>query len=144
MPIGAFIASQELMSVFKEDPFLGHITTFGGHPVCAAAALATLESILEEKLIENVAVKEQLFNYRLGGHPAIKAMRSHGLMMAIELNNYSEVKSVIDFCIKKGLISDWFLFASNCVRIAPPLIITLEEINKACDILILALETINK
>jgi len=118
---------------------LGHITTFGGHPVCCAASLATLKALLRENYIAEVKQKEALF-HQLLVHPAIKAIRSHGLIMAVELTDFNFTKNVIDKCIDKGLITDWFLFADNCLRIAPPLIITEEQIREACTII---LEAIN-
>lgn len=135
MPIGAFISSKQIMSVFKTNPLLGHITTFGGHPVCCAAALATLEVLLEEKIIETIAAKEQLFKQILV-HPLIIQVRSIGLMIAVEFENFAVLKSIIDQCIEKGLITDWFLHCDNAMRIAPPLSISLEQIKQSCQIII--------
>ncbi|MCU0469485.1 MAG: aspartate aminotransferase family protein [Arcicella sp.] len=131
MPIGAFIASQQTMSVFKNNPILGHITTFGGHPVSCAASLATLNVILEEKLLPQVNHKAQIFRDLLV-HPKIKEVRNQGLMMAVEFEDFETLKPIIDRAIEKGVITDWFLFCDNSMRIAPPLIITEEEIRKAC------------
>jgi acetylornithine/succinyldiaminopimelate/putrescine aminotransferase len=131
MPIGAFIANQRVMSVFKNNPILGHITTFGGHPVSAAASLATLNVIYEEKLIDNVINKAQVFRDLLI-HKKIKEVRNQGLMMAVEFENFDTLKPIIDRAIEKGIITDWFLFCDNSMRIAPPLTITEEEIRKAC------------
>lgn len=139
MPIGAFIASRELMEVFQDNPFLGHITTFGGHPVCSAAALATLQVLLRENYIQEVPKKEALF-LDLLKHPAIKNIRSAGLMIALEFEDFAFNQRVIKNCIEGGLITDWFLFASNCLRIAPPLIISEEEIRKACAIILESIE----
>lgn len=138
MPIGAFISSSETMKVFQDNPFLGHITTFGGHPVTAAASLATLKVLLRENYIEEVPSKEKLLLERLK-HPAIKTIRSKGLMMALEFEDFDATKKVIDKCIAGGLITDWFLFASNCLRIAPPLPITEDELHFACDVILNAL-----
>ena len=118
---------------------LGHITTFGGHPVCCAGGLAALEVILNEQLIETVAEKEALFR-KLLVHPAIKQVRGKGLMLAIELESFELNKQIIDRCIANGIITDWFLHCSNSMRIAPPLIITLEQITKACAVIIEAVE----
>jgi acetylornithine/succinyldiaminopimelate/putrescine aminotransferase len=135
MPIGAFIANHEVMGVFKNNPILGHITTFGGHPVSAAASLATLNVILEENLLEQVNYKAQIFKDLLV-HPKIKEVRNQGLMMAVEFEDFNALKPIIDRAIEKGIITDWFLFCDNSMRIAPPLIITEEEIRKACNIIL--------
>lgn len=139
MPIGAFVTSKEIMSVIKDNPFLGHITTFGGHPVCCAAALASLKVIHENKLFEEVSTKEQLFLSKLK-HAKIKKIHSAGLMMALYLESFEEVQKVIHHCLANGLITDWFLFANNCIRIAPPLIISEQEIIESCAIICDGLE----
>jgi acetylornithine/succinyldiaminopimelate/putrescine aminotransferase len=135
MPIGAFIANQKVMSVFKNNPILGHITTFGGHPVSCAASLATLEVIYEEKLLENVKRKAQIFRDLLI-HDKIKEVRNQGLMMAVEFEDFDTLKPIIDRAIEEGIITDWFLFCDNSMRIAPPLIITEQEIVKACKVIL--------
>jgi acetylornithine/succinyldiaminopimelate/putrescine aminotransferase len=135
MPIGAFIANQKVMSVFKNNPILGHITTFGGHPVSCAASLATLNVILEENLLEKVKDKAQIFKDLLV-HEKIKEVRNQGLMMAVEFENFDMLKPIIDRAIEGGIITDWFLFCDNSMRIAPPLIITEEEIRKACNVIL--------
>lgn len=132
MPLGAFISSQELMQNLMHDPVLGHITTFGGHPVSCAAGMATMQVLLNEKLVEEVNAKEKLFHSLLR-HPAIKAVRSKGLLIAVELDGASHVLSTLRACLEKGLFSDWFLFAPECIRVAPPLTITNAEIEIACD-----------
>ena len=134
MPLGAFIADINIMGTLKEDPVLGHITTFGGHPICCAAGKAAFEVLLEEKLLAHVFEKEQLFRSQLQ-HPLIKAIRSRGLMMALEFESETVCKKVIEACLAKGVFTDWFLFAAHCLRIAPPLTITKEEINQASMIL---------
>jgi acetylornithine/N-succinyldiaminopimelate aminotransferase len=139
MPVGAFISSNRIMGALKENPILGHITTFGGHPVCCAAGLAALEVLLNENLIEQVDNKEKLFRELLI-HPAIKEVRGKGLMLAVELENFDLNKKIIDRCIENGVVVDWFLHCSNSMRIAPPLIITHDEIRKACGVI---LEAIN-
>lgn len=141
MPLGAFVASHELMQAFTDKPVLGHITTFGGHPVCCAAGMEAMQVLLDEELTDNVSAKEQLFR-RLLVHPAIKAVRSKGLLMAVELESMDAVLKTLQQALYKGLFSDWFLFASNCIRIAPPLTITEEEIEKACSILLESLSAI--
>ena len=141
MPIGAFISSKEIMSVLSENPILGHITTFGGHPVSCAAGLATLNTILTENLVTDVEKKGQLFKTLLK-HPAIKQVRGKGLMLAVEFDSYETNKRIIDACIADGIITDWFLHCSNSMRIAPPLIITEEEIKEACRIILKNIDVI--
>jgi acetylornithine/N-succinyldiaminopimelate aminotransferase len=139
MPIGAFISSGEIMRTLTNNPVLGHISTFGGHPVCCSAAIASLDVICQEKLIADVEKKERLFR-RLLNHPKIKAINGRGLLLALEFESYEQNKAIIDICIKNGLISDWFLFAPHCMRIAPPLIITEEQITEACSIIVNAID----
>jgi acetylornithine/N-succinyldiaminopimelate aminotransferase len=134
MPMGAFIASHDMMWSLTENPVLGHITTFGGHPVCCAAGMAGMLALLYEDVTAGVAEKETLFRSLLT-HPAIKHVRSKGLLMAVELETAAQVSQTLQRCLKAGLFSDWFLFAANCVRIAPPLTITHDEIRQACGIL---------
>ncbi len=135
MPLGAFIADKELMWKLTENPVLGHITTFGGHPVCCAAGMAAMQVLLEEKLVDTVFDKEILFRTLLH-HSKIIAVRSRGLMMAVEFDSFETNKRIIDACIAQGVLTDWFLFASQCMRIAPPLTITDEEIRQACAVII--------
>jgi acetylornithine/N-succinyldiaminopimelate aminotransferase len=139
MPVGAFVAPVEIMSAFKENPILGHITTFGGHPVCCAAGLAALEVLLSENLLDGVEAKNQLFHKQLT-HPAIKGIRGKGLMLAIEFESFELNKKIIDRCIANGVITDWFLHCSNSMRIAPPLIITHEQIIDACAVIFEAID----
>lgn len=140
MPIGAFISSHEIMSALKENPILGHITTFGGHPVSCAAGLANLEVILEENLINDVEIKESLFKKYLQ-HPEIKEIRGKGLMLSIQLSSFKQVEYVSNYCSDKGIIIDWFLHCDTAMRIAPPLIISEEEIKIACTIVLEALDS---
>jgi len=137
--LGAFIADRQRMWALTGDPVLGHITTFGGHPVCCAAGLASMEVLLEEGWIGEVARKEALFR-KLLVHPSIRDIRSCGLLMAVEFDSFEINKRVIDKCIEKGLLTDWYLFAPQCLRIAPPLLITDEEIRKACEIILASLD----
>lgn len=134
MPLGAFVASRERMMQLTDGPVLGHITTFGGHPVCCAAGLAGLEALLSEGLIRDVQRKADLLTSHLV-HPRIRAVRSAGLLMAVEFESFEENKRIIDRCIEKGLLTDWFLFAAHCMRIAPPLTISDEQIDDACRII---------
>lgn len=135
MPLGAFVADKALMMQLAENPVLGHITTFGGHPVCCAAGLASFEMLIQEKLYEDVARKAGLFLSALQ-HAKIQAVRNVGLLMAVEFENFETNKKIIDAIIARGALTDWFLFASSCLRICPPLTITDEEIERACHIIL--------
>lgn len=139
MPMGAFVSDKKIMDSFTNNPVLGHINTFGGHPVCCAAGMAAFQVLLEERLIDNVTSKEQLF-LSLLQHPDINSIRSRGLMLAVEFGTYEQNKAIIDVCIEKGVFTDWFLFASNCLRIAPPLTISEKEIRESCAIILSAIE----
>jgi acetylornithine/N-succinyldiaminopimelate aminotransferase len=131
LPLGAFIASKSLMDAFTGNPVLGHISTFGGHPLSCAAGLAAMNVLLEEELTVHVAEKEKLFRELLI-HPNIRSVRSAGLLIAVEFDNFETNKLIIDACISAGLLTDWFLFARNCLRIAPPLTISHVEIAEVC------------
>jgi len=135
MPLGAFIGDQKLMSVFTDNPVLGHITTFGGHPVCCAAGFAALKALLDEGMINQVKEKEQLFRSLLV-HKKIRSIRSFGLWLALEFDSFETNRKIIDHCIRNGVLTDWFLFASNCLRISPPLVISKEQIETACAVLL--------
>ncbi len=139
LPLGAFIATKKIMDSFTDQPVLGHITTFGGHPLSCAAGLAAMNVLIKEKLLVSVAEKEKLFLKRLV-HPSIKSVRSAGLLIAVEFENFEINKRIIDGCIREGLLTDWFLFASGCIRIAPPLTITFEEIEEICRIILVNAE----
>lgn len=140
MPLGAFIADRKIMYELADHPVLGHITTFGGHPVSCAAGLAALRVLQEEKLIDQVETKGQLFETLLN-HPKIKSIRRKGLMIAIEFDSFEQNKKIIDRCIEHGLMTDWFLFAPHCMRIGPPLIITEDEIRQACVIILKSIDS---
>jgi acetylornithine/succinyldiaminopimelate/putrescine aminotransferase len=135
MPLGAFVSDRKLMQALSDNPVLGHITTFGGHPVCCASGMAAMQVLLEEGMMNDVKRKEQLFRSLLK-HPKIRAVRSFGLWLAIEFDSFETNKKVIHHCIAEGVLADWFLFAANCLRISPPLMISEEEIEKACEILL--------
>lgn len=143
MPIGAFMANESIMRTLSYEPVLGHITTFGGHPVSCAASLATINYIQEANLLASIEVKLNLFKELLI-HPIIQEVRGVGLMIAVEMKDFKTVKAVIDTCIANGLITDWFLFCDNALRIAPPLVITQEEIKMACNILLQAIDKVYK
>ena len=134
MPIGAFISTWELMNLLTFEPKLGHITTFGGHPINCAASLATLEHLLSTDIMQEVAEKEQLFRTYLK-HPKIKEIRGKGLMLAIEFEDEELVKKVVEQSLKKGLILFYFLFTKTAIRITPPLTISDKEIIEGCKII---------
>jgi acetylornithine/succinyldiaminopimelate/putrescine aminotransferase len=139
MPIGAFAAPREIMKVLGYDPPLGHITTFGGHPVSCAASLATLRFLKGSDTIANVKAKEDLLRSKLI-HPKIKELRSAGMLMAIEVGNFEQLRKVQMAALGKGVITDWFLFNDRSLRIAPPLTIADEEIEFACNVLLECLD----
>jgi acetylornithine/N-succinyldiaminopimelate aminotransferase len=134
MPLGAFIASREVMDVISHNPMLGHITTFGGHPISCAAALASLEFILEEQLHAKVNEKAALFRECLQ-HPAIREIRGLGLMMSLQLDSFAQVEEVSKYCAANGVMIDWFLHCETALRLAPPMIISDEEIRMACKVI---------
>jgi acetylornithine/N-succinyldiaminopimelate aminotransferase len=139
MPLGAFVADKKLMDALSCNPMLGHINTFGGHPVCCAAGLAAFNVLLDEKLIAGVKEKEQLF-ISLLQHPKIQKVNSCGLMLAVYFESFEMNKKIIDELILQGVFTDWFLFASNCLRIVPPLVITPDEIKSACTTILQVLD----
>ncbi len=141
MPLGAFIADKAMMDSFTKNPVLGHITTFGGHPICCAAGMSAMKAILEEGMIKSVKEKAELFSSLLI-HPNIKAVHSFGLWLAVEFDSFETNKRVIDKCIEEGVLTDWFLFASDCLRISPPLIISEEHIKKACNSILQACDNL--
>ncbi len=141
MPLGALVGSKEQLAAFTANPVLGHITTFGGHPVCCAAGLAAMKVLLKEDLIRQVKEKAALFKKQLR-HKNIRAFRQSGLLMAIELDTPQQVAKVVDHCIRHGVLTDWFLFAPHCIRLAPPLVISNKEIERACKILLEGISTL--
>lgn len=141
MPIGAFISSREIMQSLMHDPVLGHITTFGGHPLSAAAALATINVIQEDKLIPDVEAKAELFKKGLV-HDKIRSIRNKGLMMAVEFESFEVLKPIIDEAVDGGVVTDWFLFCDHSMRISPPLTIKNEQIMEACKIIVQAIEKV--
>ena len=138
LPLGAFIADREVMNHLTDNPVLGHITTFGGHPLCCAAGLAAFSALIEEKMVDTVGKNERLFKSLLH-HSMIRSINSFGLWMAIEFQNFGQCKGVIDYCIEGGVLTDWFLFNAHSLRISPPLVITEAEIRQACHIICQAL-----
>ena len=135
MPIGAFTSSSEIMDTLSDNPKMGHITTFGGNPVIAAAALATLQELIEGDLVEQTLQKEQLFR-KLLVHPLIEEIRGRGLMLAPILKSEKIVNELVIRAQAKGLILFWLLFEGKAVRITPPLTISMDEIKKGCGIII--------
>jgi acetylornithine/N-succinyldiaminopimelate aminotransferase len=134
MPLGAFIANKNLMDQLTDNPVLGHITTFGGHPVSCVAGKAAMEVLLEEKLVDGVEDKNALFLEKLN-HPSIKGVHHAGLWLAVEFESAEICKKIIDKCIINGVLTDWFLFASDCLRISPPLTISEDEIKNSCKVI---------
>jgi acetylornithine/N-succinyldiaminopimelate aminotransferase len=139
MPLGAFIADKKIMDALTHNPVLGHINTFGGHPVSCAAGLAALEVLIEEKWIDTVAEKSKRFVTQLV-HPKIERVSHRGLMIAVHFSSFEFNKKLIDRLLEKGIFTDWFLFASNALRIAPPLTITQAEIDEACHLILQTLD----
>jgi acetylornithine/N-succinyldiaminopimelate aminotransferase len=131
MPMGAFVSSRERMQLLTHDPVLGHITTFGGHPVPCAAGLAALEVLLEEHLPENAQRMGELFKELLV-HPAIMEVRGTGLMLAVDLGDADQVQRVVKGCLEQGVLGFWFLSCPTAFRIAPPLVINEEQVRTAC------------
>jgi acetylornithine/succinyldiaminopimelate/putrescine aminotransferase len=131
MPMGAFLASRPIMNTLSDNPILGHITTFGGHPVACAAGHAAFNVLLEEKLMDTVSSKSELFKQLLI-HPKIKQVHGMGLLLAVELDSFDIVNACIQQMLDQNLFADWFLYAPHCLRICPPLTITNQEIELAC------------
>ncbi len=133
LPLGAFISSQKMMHVLSHDPILGHLTTFGGHPLSCAASLAAFKIIEEEKLIEKASIQGKKIKDKLRDHPAIREVRGRGLMLAIDLNDPERLLTAVGDCRKEGLLVDWFLFNDRSLRLAPPIIISDEEVDILCE-----------
>jgi acetylornithine/succinyldiaminopimelate/putrescine aminotransferase len=141
MPLGAFISSHKLMSTLTVAPVLGHITTFGGHPVSCAAGKKAFEILTEQNWIDTVAAKSELLQSLLV-HPAIVQMQGIGLWFSLKFSSDMLAQKVAHTCVQNGLITDWFLFAPNCIRVAPPLIITETEIRAACGIILQSIDQV--
>ena len=135
MPLGAFVSSQEIMSTLTHNPVLGHITTFGGHPVCCAAGLAAMKFLQDNKIVEDVERKGALYEELLKDHPAVKEIRRAGLLLAIELGESEKLYKIMDLFIERGILSDWFLFCDTAFRISAPLVISDEEIRDSVRII---------
>ena len=141
MPLGAFISGHKLMRTLTVAPVLGHITTFGGHPVSCAAGKKALEILLEEKYMDTVAAKSELLQSLLV-HPAILKMQGIGLWFSLQFSSDMRAQKVAHICVQNGVITDWFLFAPDCIRVAPPLIITETEIRAACRIILASIDQV--
>jgi acetylornithine/succinyldiaminopimelate/putrescine aminotransferase len=139
LPIGAFVADKKIMRTLTHDPMLGHITTFGGNPVCCASALATLEVLENEKLLATVEEKGKLFE-KLLQHQHIQALRRFGLLFAVDFDSAERVNRIVEYAKQKGVICYWFLSHPNSFRIAPPLTISEEQIRESCEVIIEAIE----
>jgi len=143
MPMGAFVANSNMMKTLSFDPMLGHITTFGGHPVNCAAGIATLEVLTNNNLIKNAENKGQLIEDELK-HPSIIEIRRKGLFFAIQMESFEIVQKVVNTCLEKGVIVFWFLSSNDSFRIAPPLTISEEEIAISCKLIVESIEeTVN-
>ena len=135
MPLGAFISSQKIMSTLTHNPVLGHITTFGGHPVCCAAGLAAMRFLQDNKVVEDVERKGALYEELLKDHPAVKEIRRSGMLLAVELGESEKLYKIMDLFIEEGILSDWFLFCDTAFRISAPLVISDEEISDSVRII---------
>ncbi len=135
MPLGGFAARHEIMDTLQYNPVLGHITTFGGHPVCCAAGLAALDYLLNNNIIENVEAKGSLYESLLADHPAVREIRRSGLLLAVELGSSEKLYRIMELFKEAGIMSDWFLFCDTAFRISPPLTISEEEISDSARII---------
>jgi len=140
LPLGCFISDKNIMTTLVENPVLGHITTFGGNPVCCAAGKAAFEVLLKQDLCGTVQAKAAHFREKLEIPPHI-TIRNCGLWFSLQFTDFNTNKKVIDNCIENGLITDWFLFEANALRLGPPLTISLLELEKAAEILNKAMAT---
>ena len=139
MPLGAFISSNEIMNTLQSNPVLGHITTFGGHPVCCAAGLAATRYLIDNQIVEQVERKGELFEKLLISHPQVVEIRRNGLLLAVELGSSDKLYKIMNLFIERGILSDWFLYCDTAFRISPPLTISEDEIVECVDIIINAL-----
>lgn len=134
MPLGAFVSRREIMATLQTAPVLGHITTFGGHPVCCAAGLAALEYLLEHRVVEAVEAKGALYERLLGDHPEVREIRRSGLLLAVELGDSAKLYRMMEFFKEAGILSDWFLYCDTAFRISPPLTVSEEEVRESAAI----------
>lgn len=139
MPLGAFVSSKEIMDCLQSNPVLGHITTFGGHPVCCAAGLAAARYLIDNSVVEEVESKGALYESLLEKHPQVVEIRRSGLLLAVELGSSEKLYKLMDIFIEKGILSDWFLYCDTAFRISPPLTITTEEVCQSAELISQAL-----
>ena len=140
MPLGAFVASNEIMDTLQSNPTLGHITTFGGHPVCCAAGLAALRYLQRNDVVEQVERKGALYERLLAGHPLVREIRRSGLLLAVELGDSAKMFRIMEMFAEEGIMSDWFLYCDTAFRISPPLTITDDEVRDSADIILRCLD----
>ena len=136
MPLGGVVSKKQILDSFTHNPVLGHITTFGGHPVCCAAGLAALNYLLDNKVVESVEAKGAMFEERLKSHPRILEIRRSGLLLALELGKPEYLYRLMEIFKEEGIMSDWFLYCDTALRISPPLTISEAEIRECCDIIL--------
>jgi len=140
MPLGAFIAGHPIMDTLQENPALGHITTFGGHPVCCAAGLAAFRYLKEHRIVEEVERKGALYEELLGSHPAVREIRRSGLLLAVELGSSERLYRIMELFKEVGILSDWFLYCDTAFRISPPLTISFEEVRASSALILRCLD----
>ena len=134
MPLGAFVAAKRTMDALQTDPALGHITTFGGHPVCCAAGLAAFDYLTRNRVVEQVEAKGALYEELLAGHPQVREIRRSGLLLAVELGDAAKLYRMMELFKEAGILSDWFLYCDTAFRISPPLTISEEEVRDSARI----------
>ncbi|MFR9669163.1 MAG: aspartate aminotransferase family protein [Rikenellaceae bacterium] len=144
MPLGAFVASEKIMSTLQHDPVLGHITTFGGHPVCCAAGLASLKYLIDNGVVESVESRGAQFEEALSHAPLVQQVRRAGLLMAVELGSSERLYRIMEIFKEIGILSDWFLFCDTAFRISPPLVISTTEISECCELITEALKQLER
>ena len=140
MPLGALVCSQELMKAWQSDPVLGHITTFGGHPVCCAAGFASLQVLLKEGWTDQVEEKANYLKQEILKHPRVKEVREAGLLLAVELGEEGKAEEMVRLLLEEGAMSDWFLYCDSAFRMSPPLCINREELELTVKIVTRALD----
>ncbi len=135
MPLGGVVANRTILDSFTNNPVLGHITTFGGHPVCCAAGLAALNYLINNKIVESVEAKGAMFEERVAKHPRVLEIRRSGLLLAVELGKSEYLYRLMEIFKEEGIMSDWFLYCDTAFRISPPLTISEAEIEECCEII---------
>lgn len=140
MPLGGVAANRQILDSFTHNPCLGHITTFGGHPVCCAAGLAALNYLVNNNIVDNVERKGKLFEERVSLHPKVREIRRSGLLLAVELGSSDYLYKLMEIFKEEGIMSDWFLYCDTAFRISPPLTISDSEIEECCAIIARSLD----